>query len=197
MAWEGTPSSRAPSATAIGSAPRPSRGGAQNVPPRPGAASATGTTWRSRPLRPPRARMLSFTMAGRSPGPQGPAARSVHRVCAAAGADGGDAAPAVPADAGVPGLGAAPAASVPAAARTASNPEEVEGMRMEQVKAELERWGELIVTLASGRKFELHLGDTEFDLQNRVIRITGPAAHFVLDGDAIEHVEMHFSHPME
>lgn len=70
-------------------------------------------------------------------------------------------------------------------------------MRMEQVKAELERWGEVIVTLASGRKFELHIGDTEFDLQNRVIRITGPAAHFVLDGDQIEHVEMHFSHPME
>lgn len=70
-------------------------------------------------------------------------------------------------------------------------------MRLEQVKAELERWGEVIVTLSSGQRFELHIGDTQFDLHNRLIRITSPAAQFVLDGDQIEHLEMHYSHPME
>lgn len=70
-------------------------------------------------------------------------------------------------------------------------------MRLEQVKAELERWGEIIVTLASGKRFELHLGDSQVDLQNRVIRVTGPSAHYVLDGDQVEQVELHFSHPMD
>lgn len=67
-------------------------------------------------------------------------------------------------------------------------------MRIEDVKAELERWGEIIVTTSAGRTFELHLGDTEFDLKERVIRLTTPDAIYVIDGDEIESIKKHYGH---
>jgi hypothetical protein len=42
--------------------------------------------------------------------------------------------------------------------------------------------------------FEIHLGDTTFDLENRVIQFTTPDAKHVIGGDSVESVRMHFSH---
>lgn len=67
-------------------------------------------------------------------------------------------------------------------------------MKMEAVQKELQHWGELLITTAGGQHFEIHLGDTEFDLQNRVIRLRTPSAHFVIDGDSIETIQMHYGH---
>lgn len=68
-------------------------------------------------------------------------------------------------------------------------------MNMETVKAELERWGEILVTTAAGQGYELHLGDTEFDLKTRLIYLKTPAADFVIDGDSVESVKKHYGHP--
>ncbi|ADU52197.1 hypothetical protein Tmar_2116 [Thermaerobacter marianensis DSM 12885] len=202
MTWEGAPPSPAvPGGTAT--AARPDRGASLargptlNVPPRPDGPGPRRPDAFNRTLRPPRARMLSFTTAGRTGDAGMPAAGDANRPGVPRPRAGTGTGTVTAPPTGVPGQDTAYAAPVQAAAGTAPRTEEVGRMRMEQVKAELERWGELIITLASGRKFELHLGDTEFDLQHRVIRITGPAAHFVLDGDQVEHVEMHFSHPMD
>jgi len=67
-------------------------------------------------------------------------------------------------------------------------------MKMELVQKELKAWGEVIIVTASGEKFELHLGDTQFDMENRVIRLQTPTSKFVIDGDAIDVVEMHLGH---
>jgi len=67
-------------------------------------------------------------------------------------------------------------------------------MKMEVVQAELNKWGEAIITTSGGKTFELHTGDTKFDFENRVIRLVAPAAHFVIDGDSVEYIQMHFSH---
>lgn len=67
-------------------------------------------------------------------------------------------------------------------------------MKMEAVKAELEQWGELIVTTDAGEQYELHLGDTEFDEQNRVIRLKAPTALHVIAGDSIEAITKHYGH---
>lgn len=67
-------------------------------------------------------------------------------------------------------------------------------MKMELVQKELQAWGEVIIVTASGKKFELHLGDTQFDMDNRVIRLQTPTAKFVIDGDSIDVVEMHLGH---
>lgn len=69
-------------------------------------------------------------------------------------------------------------------------------MKMEEVQKELQAWGEIIVHTAGGQKFELHLGDTTFDYSMRVIRLQSPDAKFVIDGDSIESIEMHYGHPM-
>nr|MBO2508705.1 hypothetical protein [Bacillota bacterium] len=70
-------------------------------------------------------------------------------------------------------------------------------MKMEAVKAQLEQWGELIITTAAGDQYEIHLGDTEFDLQNRVIRLKTPSAVYLIEGDAVESITMHYGHKVE
>lgn len=64
-------------------------------------------------------------------------------------------------------------------------------MKMELVQKELQGWGEIIVVTDAGQKFELHLGDTEFDYENRVIRLQSVRSKYVIDGDAIESIESH------
>lgn len=66
---------------------------------------------------------------------------------------------------------------------------------MELVQKELQAWGEVIVHTSAGQKFELHLGDTNFDMKERVIRLQGPAAKYVIDGDSIESITLHYGHP--
>lgn len=67
-------------------------------------------------------------------------------------------------------------------------------MKMETVRAELEAWGELIITTQAGDRYEIHLGDTEFDTELRVIRLTTPQAQYVIDGDAVESITKHYGH---
>ncbi|MFD1675738.1 hypothetical protein [Alicyclobacillus fodiniaquatilis] len=67
-------------------------------------------------------------------------------------------------------------------------------MKMEEVHEQLKQWGELIITTDAGDTYEIHLGDTEFDGENRVIRFTTPDAKIFIAGDTIESVKMHFSH---
>jgi len=70
-------------------------------------------------------------------------------------------------------------------------------MRMEVVKKELEQWGELVITTAAGDRYEIHLGDTTFDLENRVIQLKTPTAVYEIDGDSVESVEKHYGHKEE
>lgn len=70
-------------------------------------------------------------------------------------------------------------------------------MKLEAVKQELEDWGEIIISTASGERYELHLGDTEFDLENRVVRLKTPESLHVIDGDSIENVEKHYGHRLD
>lgn len=65
---------------------------------------------------------------------------------------------------------------------------------MEIVQKELKNWGELLITTAGGQNFEIHLGDTEFDMENRMIRLKSPTAQFVIDGDSIETIQKHYGH---
>lgn len=67
-------------------------------------------------------------------------------------------------------------------------------MRMEVVQKELQRWGEVIITTSAGRKFELHLGDTEFDTEARLIRLQAPSSTYIIDGDSVEIMETHLGH---
>ncbi|GMA64351.1 hypothetical protein NZD89_03200 [Alicyclobacillus fastidiosus] len=69
-------------------------------------------------------------------------------------------------------------------------------IKMEEVQEQLQHWGELIITTDAGETYEIHLGDTEFDKENRVLQFTTPDAKIVIDGDTIESVKMHFSHKM-
>jgi hypothetical protein len=55
----------------------------------------------------------------------------------------------------------------------------------------------LIITTETGATFEIHLGDTKFDEKERVISFTTPDAVYVLAGDAVESVKMHFSHEVK
>lgn len=68
-------------------------------------------------------------------------------------------------------------------------------MKMEAVLHELKQWGEIIIITSSGQKFEIHLGDTQFDTENRVIRLKTPEADYVIDGDSVETVVKHYGHP--
>ena len=70
-------------------------------------------------------------------------------------------------------------------------------MKMEAVQAELEKWGEVRVTTDAGERYELHLGDTEFDTQSRVIRLRTPESLFVIDGDSVAAIEKHYGHRIE
>lgn len=70
-------------------------------------------------------------------------------------------------------------------------------MEMEFVEQQLKEWGELIITTAGGSTFELHLGDTEFDLENRVIQLKAPDARYVIDGDSVESITKHYGHKVD
>lgn len=65
-------------------------------------------------------------------------------------------------------------------------------MKMEFVQKELQAWGEIIIRTDGGQTFELHIGDTEFDMENRVIRLKAPNSQFVIDGDSVEVIEKHY-----
>jgi len=67
-------------------------------------------------------------------------------------------------------------------------------MKMELVQQQLKEWGEIIITTSGGATFELHLGDTTFDFENRLIKLTTPHAHYVIDGDSVEFVTKHYGH---
>ena len=68
-------------------------------------------------------------------------------------------------------------------------------MKMEFVEKELKSWGEIIITTSGGEKFEIHMGDTEFDYENRVIRLKSSNAHYVIEGDSVESITKHYGHP--
>lgn len=70
-------------------------------------------------------------------------------------------------------------------------------MKMEAVQEELRKWGELLITTAAGEGYEIHLGDTEFDLSARVIRLKTPASDVVIAGDSIEAIQKHYGHPIK
>lgn len=70
-------------------------------------------------------------------------------------------------------------------------------MKLEAVKDQLESWGEVIITTDAGEKYEIHLGDTQFDLSNRTLTLTTPQAEYVIDGDAVENVKKHYGHPAD
>jgi len=67
-------------------------------------------------------------------------------------------------------------------------------MKMEIVKQELEAWGELMIATANGERYEIHLGDTTFDFEKRVITLKTPNAIYEIDGDAVESIEKHYGH---
>lgn len=68
-------------------------------------------------------------------------------------------------------------------------------MKMEDVQTELKRWGEIIVTTAGGDAYEIHLGDTEFDMQGRMIKLKTPDADYLIAGDSVEVIKKHYGHP--
>lgn len=67
-------------------------------------------------------------------------------------------------------------------------------MKMELVEQQLKEWGEIMIRTASGSTFEMHLGDTEFDKENRVIRLKSSDALYVIDGDSVESITKHYGH---
>lgn len=70
-------------------------------------------------------------------------------------------------------------------------------MKMETVQAHLQKWGEIVITTDGGTRYELHLGDTEFDFQQRLITLKSPTAIYVINGDSVESIEMHYGHVAE
>jgi photosystem II stability/assembly factor-like uncharacterized protein len=69
-------------------------------------------------------------------------------------------------------------------------------MKMEAVQKELQGWGELLITTDGGERYEIHLGDTEFDTNARVIRLKSPESDFVIAGDSVEAIQKHYGHPI-
>jgi len=67
-------------------------------------------------------------------------------------------------------------------------------VKMEFVEKELKAWGELLIVTSAGQHFEIHIGDTEFDTENRVIRLKSPTAYYVIDGDSVEVIQKHYGH---
>ena len=70
-------------------------------------------------------------------------------------------------------------------------------MKLETVQKELQSWGEIIITTSSGEVYEIHLGDTEFDLDKRLITLKTPDAVYLIDGDSVENVKKHYGHKVE
>lgn len=69
-------------------------------------------------------------------------------------------------------------------------------MKMEAVLQELKSWGEIMITTDAGESYEIHLGDTEFDMQARVIRLKTPNSDFVIAGDTVASIQKHYGHPV-
>lgn len=67
-------------------------------------------------------------------------------------------------------------------------------MKMEQVYEALKEWGEIIITTAAGTDYELHLGDTHFDFDNRLITLHTNEAQYIIDGDAVDSITKHYGH---
>lgn len=65
---------------------------------------------------------------------------------------------------------------------------------METVEHELKQWGELIITTEAGESYEIHIGDTEFDTDRRVILLTTPQEKYVIDGDSVAAIAKHYGH---
>lgn len=65
-------------------------------------------------------------------------------------------------------------------------------MKMETVLEFLQQWGEVMITTDAGQTFELHLGDTEFDFENRLITLRSSKAIYIIAGDSVEVIEQHF-----
>ncbi|SFU30365.1 hypothetical protein [Alicyclobacillus macrosporangiidus] len=70
-------------------------------------------------------------------------------------------------------------------------------MKMEAVQEQLREWGELIITTAAGESYEIHLGDTAFDVDKRLIKLSTPEAEYLIDGDAVENVKKHYGHKVD
>lgn len=70
-------------------------------------------------------------------------------------------------------------------------------MKMEAVQERLQQWGELIITTASGEMYEIHLGDTIFDREQRVIKLSTPNGDYLIDGDSVENIKQHYGHKVE
>lgn len=69
-------------------------------------------------------------------------------------------------------------------------------MKMEAVQSELHQWGEIMITTSAGESYELHIGDTEFDTNARVIKLKTPDASYIINGDGVETVKKHYGHPV-
>lgn len=68
---------------------------------------------------------------------------------------------------------------------------------LEKVQESLKSWGEIMITTGAGEVFELHIGDTEFDMENRLIILKSPQARYVIDGDDVSSITMHYGHREE
>lgn len=66
----------------------------------------------------------------------------------------------------------------------------------DNVQAELEEVGEIIVTMESGERYELHLWDTIFQEEAETIRVETAEGYHLLDGGAVENIEIHHSHKL-
>mgnify|MGYP000859672486 FL=1 len=67
-------------------------------------------------------------------------------------------------------------------------------MKLDVIQEQLKRWGEVMIRTASGEEFELHLGDTTIDTEKRLISFRSADSEYILDGDSVERVKMHWSH---
>lgn len=70
-------------------------------------------------------------------------------------------------------------------------------MKMEAVQERLKKWGELIITMSSGEVYEIHLGDTSFDSEKRLIKLRTTSGDYLIDGDAVENIKEHYGHRKE
>jgi hypothetical protein len=69
-------------------------------------------------------------------------------------------------------------------------------MKMEAVHAELKAWGELLITTDAGQGYEIHLGDTQWDFDHRMIRLKTAHSDIVIAGDTVASIEKHYGHPI-
>jgi len=67
-------------------------------------------------------------------------------------------------------------------------------VKLDVIQEQLKRWGEVMIRTASGEEFELHLGDTTIDTEKRLISFRSADSEYILDGDSVERVKMHWSH---